>query len=583
MIVSFIILFTVVIISGEVSARTDASTAAGSVDCYDGAYRVPLPPFDNCSGYRKCEIGHYCENGIKNMCPSGFYGSSPGLNSSLCSGLCPAGFYCPQGSSAPLFCGDTNKYCPVGSSSPLAVPDGYFSLDLSGNTDPESKLTRSSIQICPRGHHCSNGTKTYCPGGTYGSTEGLSIVFAPNCSGSCPEGWYCPSGSIDPFAFSCSTGSDSGTTFCPAGSERPIPTAEGYYAVNPHSTTGGGFGAQVICPRGSYCLQGQRHLCPGGTFGPRIRETNPQCAGECSPGFYCPAGSIHTEQVQCPDAASYCPRGSAAPIPVTIGYYTVGHFQQDYVIEPTDGYFTVGNDGIGSDGKNYSYTVSTGLRNKFAETARSGQAICEAGYYCLSDGIKRKCPVGRYGSSAGLSTASCSGYCAAGYYCEEGSPLERQYVCGGADRFCPPGSPAARPVHPGYYTVQLQDEDPAKAAAERRCEPGFYCVAGIKRVCDRGTWGGEFGLVRYCSSIPVPIMLRSKRWCQLTLSCFICSHFLDRPNRSARAHATPGIIAPWAACPPRRSSAAMRTSTAPAETTSPSACLKGIILLVGKV
>ena len=67
-------------------------------------------------------------------------------------------------------------------------------------------------------------------------------------------------------------------------------------------------------------------------------------------------------------------------------------------------------------------------------------------------GIKRKCPVGRYGSSSGLSSPSCSGYCAPGYYCEEGSPSATQYPCGGADRFCPPGSTIAQYVHVGYYT-----------------------------------------------------------------------------------------------------------------------------------
>lgn len=45
--------------------------------------------------------------------------------------------------------------------------------------------------------------------------------------------------------------------------------------------------------------------------------------------------------------------------------------------------------------------------------------------------------------------------------------------------------------------MQLTDGDPAKAAAERRCEPGFFCVGGIKALCDPGTWGGEFGLVSF--------------------------------------------------------------------------------------
>jgi hypothetical protein len=73
----------------------------------------------------------------------------------------------------------------------------------------------------------------------------------------------------------------------------------------------------------------------------------------------------------------------------------------------------------------------------------------------VNTGIKRKCPVGRYGSTYGLSSPSCSGFCAAGCYCEEGSPTATQYPCGGPDRFCPPGSTVAQPVHNGYYTGKV--------------------------------------------------------------------------------------------------------------------------------
>jgi hypothetical protein len=43
--------------------------------------------------------------------------------------------------------------------------------------------------------------------------------------------------------------------------------------------------------------------------------------------------------------------------------------------------------------------------------------------------------------------------------------------------------------------VHLTNDNPALAAAERRCEPGFYCVGGIKALCARGRWGGSCGLV----------------------------------------------------------------------------------------
>ena len=56
-------------------------------------------------------------------------------------------------------------------------------------------------------------------------------------------------------------------------------------------------------------------------------------------------------------------------------------------------------------------------------------------------------------------------------------------------------------------TVDLVSGDVARASAERRCEPGFYCVGGIKRLCDPGTWGGEFGLVRTVSTNKLQCLL----------------------------------------------------------------------------
>lgn len=354
-----------------VRSRTDTiiseSTLAPKVNCYDGSYAVRLPPFDSCSGFRKCDVGHYCENGLKLPCPAGYYGDSIGLNSSKCSGSCPPGFYCPSGTvnKESNFCGSSDRYCPMGSSIPLIATLGYYTVDNQGSEEVSTALTRSSQIICPRGYFCSEGVKRACPGGTYGSTEGLS---SSSCTGLCPEGWYCPPASKQPYAFPCISGhsiatGNTATKYCPEGSDRPIPTAEGYYAVSSHTEVGGGFGQQVICPRGSYCIDGVRHLCPAGRYGLHLRSFNASCTGVCTAGYYCPEGSITDKQVRCPDAASFCPPASPAPVPVSPGYYTVGH-----------------------ETSNYTYDVITFDGNAFAETARTGQAICEAGYYCLSDG-----------------------------------------------------------------------------------------------------------------------------------------------------------------------------------------------------
>lgn len=65
--------------------------------------------------------------------------------------------------------------------------------------------------------------------------------------------------------------------------------------------------------------------------------------------------------------------------------------------------------------------------------------------------------------------------------------------------------------------VQLVDNNPALASAERRCEPGFYCSEGVKALCAPGTWGGEFGLVSvlFCFVFCVPIICSFEHTCLL--------------------------------------------------------------------
>jgi hypothetical protein len=291
----------------------------------------------------------------------------PGLSNSNCSGLCPAGFYCPTGTvrAESNACGGADVYCPVGSSVPWNVQVGFYSVDKDGSDGINSALIRALQQACPRGHYCEKGIKYPCPGGTYGSSDGLSSAA---CSGPCPEGWYCPAGTVQPFQFSCISAPDAAAAhtadvYCPEGSTRPLQTAEGYYALSPHFEEGGGYGAQEICPRGSFCLKGLRTLCAAGRYGVHRREINASCTGPCTAGYYCPPGSILDKQIRCPDASSYCPQESPEPVLTSLGYYSVGH-------EPA----------------NYTYDVANFGGSEFAETARTNQTICEPGYYCLADG-----------------------------------------------------------------------------------------------------------------------------------------------------------------------------------------------------
>lgn len=324
----------------------------GTDVCSVGAYRQPKQPWKpGCPGFRTCEKGYYCDRSARMLCPPGVYGDDEGLETPLCSGLCPSGYFCPSGTpfSQAHKCGNVSTYCPEGSSSPLTIPPGYYGIG-------ESTETFSRVAICPKGHYCSSGMKFTCPAGHYGDIEGLSNS---DCSGECPGGWYCPVGTVVSTAFPCGSSS---TTFCPAGSARPTPTTLGFYATEPQHSEGGGFKAEKRCPPGSFCIKGVRTLCPAGRFGAIHENINASCDGMCLAGWYCPAGSIAPDQEACGATDKYCPPGSGAPLQVTLGYYTVGS-NKDYVernIE-SENYFT---------------------------STRSDQVPCDKGFYCLADGNK---------------------------------------------------------------------------------------------------------------------------------------------------------------------------------------------------
>ena len=93
---------------------------------------------------------------------------------------------------------------------------------------------------------CLNGVVVPCAPGTFKfSADNIECNV-------CPEGWYCPgTGTSDPYTSKalegnwlrpCPTGP---LNYCPAGSSRPLPVAQGFYAINSHFADGGGYGAQI--------------------------------------------------------------------------------------------------------------------------------------------------------------------------------------------------------------------------------------------------------------------------------------------------------------------------------------------------
>ncbi|KDO25587.1 hypothetical protein SPRG_08886 [Saprolegnia parasitica CBS 223.65] len=239
-----------------------------------------------------CEPGAFCKYGLQYPCPGGRYGSAAQETSSLCTGLCQRGFYCPPGSTRPtqVACGNASVICRRGSAVPEPVAVGYYS---GGDTSPTEALDRDSMRWyqlpCPLGSYCVDGTSFPCPGGTYG---GVTQLTRPTCSGLCAPGYYCPPGSVASQAFSCGNVS----VYCPPGSTQPLAVSVGYYTTGGTNSTRSG---QALCPIGSFCQHGVLYQCPSGTYGSTTGLTVETCSGWCRAGYFCPPGTVSATANAC--------------------------------------------------------------------------------------------------------------------------------------------------------------------------------------------------------------------------------------------------------------------------------------------
>lgn len=339
---------------------------------YQDHHQTGLP---GCPGLVLCEPGFYCQDWVKAPCTAGTFGSTFGLESPECSGVCPAGFACGPAAAVPKACGSVQVYCPEGSTQPVPVSPGYYSVSLAGD-DP---TTRTSERVCEKGTYCQDGQRHPCPGGTYGDSQGM---VESTCSGKCPPGFYCPIGSTRPTTYVC----DDERFYCPEGSMRPIPVDEGYVALKDDSETllelSSGFVTQQKCPLGHFCIESMKTPCAGGTFGDTEGLLNSTCSGMCEPGYFCPAGSTNARAHRC-GLNHVCPRGSAEPTQVSAGSFIIGEDDSTQVYP------------------------------------------CPLGSYC-SQGQVFDCPRGRFGNETGLTSAQCSGPCQAGFYCPRGSKSATQ-------------------------------------------------------------------------------------------------------------------------------------------------------------
>lgn len=127
-----------------------------------------------------CPIGTYCEGGLSHPCPAGTYGALPGLFSRVCSSSCPAGRYCPEGTSSTAF--ETAEE--------VGIP---------------------------------------CPAGRFG-VEGMGDA---GCTGPCRVGYFCFEGSTSATENECG----SPFVFCPEGTGAPVNVTTGWFATGGRELT----------------------------------------------------------------------------------------------------------------------------------------------------------------------------------------------------------------------------------------------------------------------------------------------------------------------------------------------------------
>lgn len=411
---------------------------------------------------------------------------------------------------------------------------GKYSTATYAREDAGVRLTKEFVcnMDCPVGHYCPAGSvkPLKCPAGRFGATRNLGTI---DCDGECYEGYYCPPGSTSPNRFVCGNA----TYYCPAGTPIKLNVEPTFFSV-PEDVPESRRTAQQECGPGYYCPgTGKRLPCPPGRYGETTNLGSSNCTDICPKGYYCETASIHP--VPCPagrygqddgmvnsdcsglcNAGYWCPAASTSPtqVPCLPGRY--GAEMGLTSIECNNG----------ADGSGCELGGSPNITSS-ADTKFCVERPCSAGYYCpeastsptqvqcgipppeaSSDAQKPRVkvlPLQEQNVTININktvTVTLNNYIATVL-----SPIIPLY---GANVYCPPASSFPTPSLPGYYTIgpasspgdpQQSQLDVNIRTAQVPCEPGYYCINGIKLPCSPGTYGGTYRLsTSACSGLCSP-------------------------------------------------------------------------------
>ena len=458
-----------------------ASTSATQLACMPGSYCLAatatvLPP---------CAQGYFCAAGSATAsqalcvsCPAGVMCSS-GIAAASCSVACAVGHVCAAGA-APVPCAS----CPAG----LTCGGGLAAV--------------SCLTTCPAGFWCAvSAAMVACAAGTYSATTGASAVStclsctaqpgaycaagsAAAAGSPCPSGYWCSGGTANKAPLSCVSGATLNTGF--AG-------ALGAASSDPATCTTGN------CSAGYYCLAGTvPQPCAAGSYAgsPGGASAAACVACTCAPGAFCAAGSAAAAGAPCTLGFS-CAGGAVAPVPCACAA----------------GYACPAGTAVAGTG-------STGTCS----------AVCPAGYFCVASTPPIACPAGTHApgglaftsaatclpcnpgtfglkapGAPGNTAATCSGACAAGFYCPAGSTSATQLPCVGG-RYCLAGIATVLPTC-SRGCACATGAGSACTAACASCPDGVMCPAGVpapvcSAPCDIGYFCAAGALPVPCGSCP---------------------------------------------------------------------------------
>ncbi|PIK33906.1 putative multiple epidermal growth factor-like domains protein 11, partial [Apostichopus japonicus] len=322
-------------------------------------------------------------------------------------------------------------------------------------------------------------------------------------------------------------------TYCPQGSNQPIPCplgqyCEGYANQVPDGDCLEGFFCNgsasvrdpVQCSDGYYCPEGTpvEEPCPPGTFSGHRGNINISDCNQCTPGWYCESYGLSEPTAEC-SPGYYCPGGQNTSQPVELacspghfclegswnqtgcpsGYYQPHWRAYDCDICPQGSYCKAFGDYEVLDAENVTESGNFSGRYR-SYRGVSVPTVCPAGSYCpmgTEFGTQYLCPEGTFSNRTSLYNDTQCEPCKPGMYCMGEGNTAPSDVCA-AGHYCTRGY-SATPTDgttgdicpPGYYCSGSSEEAaPVGMPYGDVCWPGHYCPNGtdIPDPCPPGTF-----------------------------------------------------------------------------------------------